>query len=413
MKWFGKKNKKEKQEPVMQEAVLTLYACRKDNDSGATIVETAKRLFSDKMEQIILTDEENFCIQLKDKTEIQFHMEIDPKKTALQANGMANFFSQALLKNETVKQAALMQIRLFNCIVGINFLVSEDVERTQELVQTFYQMAKQLGALVLHPTMCLYHSDGRLLISIDGNSDFEEYYPEASSTILDREANEQEVDRERKNRSIAILKQKNIPYMEHLKASVFEAECHIPDKAQIIQRLVCIFAASVRSEVYTSGQFENCEETAADQFAQLDALYQIAGCLSPEEKAYLESPDAEVSQHNKFGWRYECCAVLLWALSMIEMQEPTEICDAAKLGSILWNHTFDSLMESAVVRSKEEILDFQDLVLRYDWACVDARIHHKPLSILDGDIVYEWHYALNWLVQADGITQWDDVTTTT
>ena len=70
-------------------------------------------------------------------------------------------------------------------------------------------------------------------------------------------------------------------------------------------------------------------------------------------------------------------------------------------------------MESAVVRSKEEILDFQDLVLRYDWACVDARIHHKPLSILDGDIVYEWHYALNWLVQADGITQWDDVTTTT
>ena len=70
-------------------------------------------------------------------------------------------------------------------------------------------------------------------------------------------------------------------------------------------------------------------------------------------------------------------------------------------------------MEAAVLRSMDEILDMQDLVLRYDWACVDARVHHKEVPMLSSDIVFEWHYALNWLVQADGIADWDQVTTTT
>ena len=60
-----------------------------------------------------------------------------------------------------------------------------------------------------------------------------------------------------------------------------------------------------------------------------------------------------------------------------------------------------------------EILDMQDLVLRYHWACVDARIHHKEMPKLNADIIYEWHYALNWLVGADGNTKWDEVVTNT
>lgn len=105
--------------------------------------------------------------------------------------------------------------------------------------------------------------------------------------------------------------------------------------------------------------------------------------------------------------------MLLWALSLMELEEPDQICDASELGAIMWKNDFDSLMKKSVLRSKEELLDMQDLVYRYDWACVDARIHHKELSGLDGEIIVEWHYALNWLTGADGITDWDKVVTTT
>lgn len=410
MKLFGKKAQPKKEEPKTQEAVLTLYACRKD---GKAVPDIACRLFADVMDRIFYTDEDEFQIRFKDGTAAVFHLVTDAEETKVQSNGMANFFSQAPLENEEVKEAALCQMRLFNCIIGIRFEIDGDSDRTNGIIHSIYGMAEELSAFVLYPNMYLYHWDGRLLLSIDGKSDFEEFYPQASTTILDREVNEEEADRERKMRSIAILKEKRIPFLEHLKASVFESECKIPDKEVIIHRLACIFTACVQSEIYTSGQFENCREMAAEEIAQMEERYQISDWLSLEERDYLENPDKDPALHNRFGWRYECCSVLLWALSMMELKEPTEICDASELGAVMWNHTFDSLMEAAVLRSRDEILDMQDLVLRYDWACVDARVHHKEVPMLCSDIVFEWHYALNWLVQADGIADWDRVTTTT
>lgn len=410
MKLFGKKAQPKKEEPKTQEAVLTLYACRKD---GKAVPDIACRLFADVMDRIFYTDEDEFQIRFKDGTTSVFHLVTDAEETKVQSNGMANFFSQAPLENEEVKEAALCQMRLFNCIIGIRFEIDGDSDRTNGIIHSIYGMAEELSAFVLYPNMYLYHWDGRLLLSIDGKSDFEEFYPQASTTILDREVNEEEADRERKMRSIVILKEKGIPFLEHLKASVFESECKIPDKEVIIHRLACIFTACVQSEIYTSGQFENCREMVAEEIAQMEERYQILDWLSPEERDYLENPDKDPALHNRFGWRYECCSVLLWALSMMELKEPTEICDASELGAVMWNHTFDSLMEAAVLRSRDEILDMQDLVLRYDWACVDARVHHKEVPMLCSDIVFEWHYALNWLVQADGIADWDRVTTTT
>ena len=410
MKLFGKKAQPKKEEPKTQEAVLTLYACRKD---GKAVPDIACRLFADVMDRIFYTDEDEFQIRFKDGTTSVFHLVTDAEETKVQSNGMANFFSQAPLENEEVKEAALCQMRLFNCIIGIRFEIDGDSDRTNGIIHSIYGMAEELSAFVLYPNMYLYHWDGRLLLSIDGKSDFEEFYPQASTTILDREVNEEEADRERKMRSIVILKEKGIPFLEHLKASVFESECKIPDKEVIIHRLACIFTACVQSEIYTSGQFENCQEMAAEEIAQMEERYQISDWLSPEERDYLENPDKDPALHNRFGWRYECCSVLLWALSMMELKEPTEICNASELGAVIWNHTFDSLMEAAVLRSRDEILDMQDLVLRYDWACVDARVHHKEVPMLCSDIVFEWHYALNWLVQADGIADWDRVTTTT
>lgn len=407
MKLFGRKNKKENENEAPKDAVLTLYACRKD---GSAAAEIARRQFADVMERLFYPDENEFVILFKDGTSVQFHVMDNTQETKAQSTGMTNFFAQAPLENEEVKRAVLRQISLFNCIVGITFQLDGNEQRTSFILHAIYQMAQELTAFVLHPNMYLYKPDGKLLISIDGKTDFDEFYPLGSSDILEREAREMEADRERKARSIAILKERNIPYIEHLKAAVYESECRIPDKEEIIHRLSAVFGAAVTAEAYGSG-CENPEETAGKMTATLEELYGISEWMSAEEKSYMENPVP--SLHSKFGWRYECCSVLLWALSLMELEEPDQICDASELGAIMWKNDFDSLMKKSVLRSKEELLDMQDLVYRYDWACVDARIHHKELSGLDGEIIVEWHYALNWLTGADGITDWDKVVTTT
>lgn len=405
---FGR-GKKDKEK--WQDAVLTLYACRGDMD---IIPDRIRETFSALMEELAQTESGSYRLLLKDGSAMDFFIRSDPSETAAQAAGMANFFSKANLDDKELMKAVLTQIQLFNCIVGIGFQVNEDSARTNAVIDAVYRLAEGITAFVLHPDMSLYHSDGRLLVSIDGRTDFEEFSPVGDASLLDQgRPEETQKDQERKARSIAVCKDRNIPCIEHLRAAVYESECRIPAKEEILHRIAAIFAACVYAEVHTSGQCEEPKKAAKEMREELDKRYGVNAWLSPKECAYLEGKLDDAANHNRFGWRYECCAVLLWALSLYDLGEPDEICDASKLGAIMWNNDFDSLMEKALLRSKEELLDKQDLIFRYDWACVDARIHGKELTVVSGDIVYEWHYALNWLVGAEGITEWDEVRTTT
>lgn len=318
---FFKRKEKKKPTSEMQEAALTLYASRQDVKIVPQLME---KLFGVKPEEVIKDGTKFLVITLQDGSTMQFSVMANTQENAVQSNGMANFFSQAPLENEQVKEAAIQQILLFNCIIGISFGINEDAHRTNYIIGQVYRMAEELGAFVLHPNMYLYRADGKLLISIDGKTDFEEFY--ASTQILEKEQEEAPADKARKERSIAILKEKQIPYAGHLKAAVPEAECKIPDKAEIVHRLVSVFAACVRSEVYTCGRYEDTWKKANEEHSLLEEKYHIEEWLSSEEKAYISNPNPTMSEHNKF---------------------------------------------------------------------------------------YEWHYALNWLVGADGITQWDEVKTHT
>mgnify|MGYP000022478375 FL=1 len=95
-----------------------------------TVPDLACRLFSEVMDKILYTDEDEFHIQFKDGTGVQFHLVTDAEETEVQSKGMASFFSRAPLENEAVKDAALCQIRLFNCIIGIRFEIDGDSNRT-------------------------------------------------------------------------------------------------------------------------------------------------------------------------------------------------------------------------------------------------------------------------------------------
>lgn len=406
---MGLFRKKKKEEQQWQDAVLTLYACNGVNGIRK-IPEYIQEVFINATERFSQIDKEHYEILLKDNTTINFYLMTDPSKTMKQAIGMADFFLQAKLQNQTLKDMILTQIRLFNCIIGIEFQMNDNAERRKVLVDLIFRLAQEIEGFVLTPNMSLFYNDGRLLISIEGETAFDTFYPKSDNTILDRERGEEtQADIERKERSFSVCREKNIPYIEHLKASVFENECKIPTKEEIIHRLVAIFATSVRSEVYISGEYEDPEDAAKEMTEDLDNRYGVWDWLSDEERYYLEGALDDEDDHSRFNWKYECCAVLLWALSLMEIGEPVEICSASEIGAILWNNDFNSLMEAAQLRSKEELLDMQDLMLRYDWACVDARINEKEITAVNGSVVYEWHYALNWLVGADGITDWDEV----
>ena len=67
----------------------------------------------------------------------------------------------------------------------------------------------------------------------------------------------------------------------------------------------------------------------------------------------------------------------------------------------------------ARLRPQAEILDAADLIYRYNWAATDARINGRSAPAgLDGSVIYERHYALNWLIGYLDLP-WDDISTDT
>lgn len=395
--------KKKEKKPQSQQAVLTVYANHKSYDDIPAIMAdimkgtvTAQNPTADGVEYV-LQDNSKFTLHFMNKTDIGAHI------TSMEA-----FFLKAPVKDEELKKNLVQQMIYFNSVIGIEFTIDDNNDRTEYLIVSVYMLAVKLEGYVLHPDMHLYCSNRKLLISADGKTDFTEYTPKGDSTFMDKDIPEEQADIDRRMRSIEKCKQMGLPVLESLKASVYESECVIPSKEDIIHRLACIFAAAVCAEA-CSNEPKKAKEMVKGMLAMLDKNYSVSRYFSSAEQEYTSNPVKYPDMHPKFGWRYECCAVLLWALGLWELGEPNKICDAGKLGEIIWKSDFDSLMEKSQLKSKEEILDMQDLILRYDWACVDARIHNKEMTVIDGEIVYEWHYALNWLTNANYTTDWDNI----
>ncbi len=89
------------------------------------------------------------------------------------------------------------------------------------------------------------------------------------------------------------------------------------------------------------------------------------------------------------------------------------MCDVAKAVTILRDRDTAQFVKDARLRPLASMLDEDDLIYRYHWAVTDARLKGKPAPAkLEGGVVMERHYVLNWLVRYMG-QAWDDISTDT
>jgi hypothetical protein len=208
---------------------------------------------------------------------------------------------------------------------------------------------------------------------------------------------------QRKERSEGLLKAEKVPYIEHLPVIESEKEAKIRDEADVELRALCLVIVAVKGE--------GLEQEAIDD---LVSKYGLAKHFTPKEKAFIANPSP--TQHDKvqFVWRYESAWVMLWALGFIDtLSRPDQIADVPKLAEIIRSHTTESFQANGKLRKASELLDQADLIYRYHWAVTDARINgREPPAGLDGSVVYERHYSLNWLIGYMD-EEWDDISTDT
>jgi hypothetical protein len=182
-----------------------------------------------------------------------------------------------------------------------------------------------------------------------------------------------------------------------------EAEVTLRTQNEVVDRALALCYMGLKSE--------GLEQVHLDE---MDKRFSISSKFSPNEKAYATAKQPTDQQKTDANWRYESLHVMLWSLGFIDkLTYPDQMCNVADDVKIIHDLTEAQFRSKAKLRSKKEILDQADLILRLNWACVNAQVKGEVApSKLDKSVVYERHYSLNWLIRSLN-EAWDDVSTNT
>ena len=212
----------------------------------------------------------------------------------------------------------------------------------------------------------------------------------------------------RKQRSIQILKDHQVPYIDHLPVIETANEIDPPSIEDVARRAACCFFTIQAACDIAAG-----EDDSRDFFMGLIRAWGVQEELSPYEKVIF-SGEATEKEAQAMTWRYEAVWTLLWALGFTDdLDYPQNLCDCEQVIDFFKAAGgLDGFLAAANPRVIEEILDEADLIFRYHWAVVDARLNEqKTPADLSEDVVLERHMALNWLIGIDD--DWDNTSVNT
>ncbi len=337
--------------------------------------------------------------------------------------GMSNMVHQLELKNKDTWDKMLAKLATINTEIAVlaepNFMA--------QFSPGLNMIVKSLDAIVfsgqnnLFPnaiTQGFYNRDLEFLFDLAKNESTNSLDVAIKSTFFDRhlsafeEDNNTEISERqqaRKAGAMEMLQQMSIPVNGGLPFTPNASEVKMRSQDEIIDRALAIFICSVKAE---GGDIEQSKlEEIGNGLGILDKL-------SPKEKAFFYNETNDEHLRINTLWHYEALWTLFWALGFINEQyaAPTQICPVEEIAKFVISNGADGMRKMAKLRDTDTILDQLDLTYRCHWAVVNARIkgQESPAGLEPG-IVYERHYALNWLTcfQNEDNVLWDDVNTPT
>ncbi|MCB9585593.1 MAG: DUF4272 domain-containing protein [Polyangiaceae bacterium] len=251
--------------------------------------------------------------------------------------------------------------------------------------------AAEANAILFSTDGAILAPDGRVLLGANGKFDEEarEPYPEDAG--------------KRYQRSHQQLSELQIRVPASLPPVIGECEVLLREPAAVHERCMGLAAVAIRAETALSSP---PLVQAAELFEMVPGSEQA---LTPNERAFVETQQPSQHDATQFLWRYEGLYVLLWATGAFEdLHFPEGICDVP--GCV---RALKGSKPPQRLRPAAQILDALDLHYRLHWATTDARVRGTELDAdLDPGVVFERHYALNWLTRFQD-ADWDDVETPT
>jgi len=370
-----------------------------DNGSQKSLVATIKNGFFGKSKTL----------------KINYRERSTPSYTLAQVNcgltqnlaGMVNFVQSFPAANPHLRDKFVLKIMAANA--EMPFMAEPSMNEEFRLI--LKRIVVGLDAFIFAtPSSTFDHSDSqhfvdkhfKLIIDPHGTSEIDDIDISIESKYKNQDQNTtSKIQQARKERSEVFLTSHNVKVNPHLPCIIDDQLVEIRTEAEIVFRAYSLLVIAARGE--------GVEKSILDKFMHSHNI----PSLSPKEMSVYHSD--EISQENQAyaTWRYESLNVLLWAMGIVPLDYPSELCDVPAIVELIYKQSREQFTKSIKMRTKTEILDELDKVYRMHWSCVDARINNQQVSgELQPSVIYERHYALNWLINYED-AKWDDVSTST
>ena len=322
--------------------------------------------------------------------------------------GLYSFVASLPSNNESVKGLFLQKIQTLNT----EFSIQQEKGQIKNLADIIKKIATAFEAVIFaQPDTVISKSDaqhfldanGHLIIDQNGNCDIDTLKVNIESKYYDGDqdnVSEEQVKRKEKNE--VILKNKGLKVNYNLPFIESESETQIRSVKEIAERITIL-------TVTNSVAFNQMSGPEAVLYLVENNISEL---LTPKEKDFLQDPTED--KKNQETWKCEGIWTLMWALNIVEdLGFPNEMADLNTIPFEKYpigngKKPLDFINTQFQIRTKAEILDANDLYYRIDWACVDARINGSATAEVNSGVVYERHYALNWLIHHFD-EAWDDV----
>ena len=336
----------------------------------------------------------------------------DGKKTQEQLQGVWAYFRQVETEHIDIQRNLLYHLRQCRGMVSVNAVYDgpQNADKEGAISERMGVVTAALQGVLTWGMDALVDPAGKIILSKDGKSDLEYYMPSEVPIPADWAKDAPPEAVERRNKSMALLRDRHIYVTPWLPLLWERAEEPGRTVEEVCRRAAALLIVSLYSECRV-GEHMSYEESREFVKPIIEG-YGAEKFFSPRERAYLDDPDSTEQTQIQYAWQYENLWVMEWALGLTDdLFWPTRICDVPQSVRIMREYpSMEELTAAARLRPRKELLDQADLIYRLHWACVDARVMNMPApQALEEGVVMERHRALFWLAGVDEMCGWDDV----
>lgn len=206
-----------------------------------------------------------------------------------------------------------------------------------------------------------------------------------------------ELDRQRIIKNCNIMKKKNLPYNENMKLIPFDKVVKIKSKEEIAKQMIEEFIIAQKA----INRLNGISDMQDQEFVQMVLKYQ------PSQNVLImlsQISKGEVDEFslNQLAYLYERVNVYLWILGLGDKSRQDKECNYIMTGYTLYKfNNIDELLSNCKMKSNEEIVEFADLITRYEWAMIELDRNGQKSKNINNDCIIEQKKAIDFVTSFD------------